>query len=469
MNSNPELEKKIIGAMLLEEEPRTKALNSLREYDFECPDNVKIFNAIKQLVREQKGVDIVIVSGLIDVDDVYLLDCQNSIATTANIDEYICQLRNLTLQRKFMSGASELIEQMPTSINPGYDMIQFASKLNKLAQFSLDSLQINRRTAGDDIRELKDEPPEKRYSFGIKFLDDALNGYHGKDVIVISTRTGRGKTELCNIVAVKAAMAGNKVLYLALEAEKKEIGARLKFRVLCRLYFEDNPTLIYPLSFDKWMAGKLDILDKYEDQASEILSKYAHNICVQYRNTEFTVDDLNQQLNSCQDIDVIILDHIHYVDILDSNENKGLKIIAKCIRQNNLLYQKPIILAAHVRKTNKREDGLTPDDDDIYGSSDLSKIVTKTILFSPDLTELHDYLYRTFFWISKNRRNSSPLRYIIKSYFDSRFNLYQDKYKLGKYIPFGKEFIECDKFPSWYPEYYRYNTQNYEQAKAYKD
>jgi replicative DNA helicase len=451
--TNIKLEEKILGSLLLDQTLVLNAINILKEYDFTIPEHIKIFKSIKQLTKEQKTLDIFLIKQLSGVSEECLIGIQNTVATTANFMEEIKQLRNLTLKRKFIIGSTDLINQMEHSLDPADKIVDFATKLHKLTEYSLDE---NWRTVIDDITEFENQEPEKRYSFGIKFLDDALGGYHDKDVIGVASRSGRGKTELANIITEEAARDNNKVLYLALEAEKGEVGSRLKFRNLCKRYFADNPQLIHPLSFDKWMSKKLTVLDKYNYDVNTELSSFGNNIFVQYRNTEFTVEDLNIQLNKCNDIDVVILDHIHYVDIHETNENKGLKKIIKCIRANNLLYEKPIIVVAHLRKTNKHIDGLVPDEDDIFGSSDLNKIITKSILFAPDYTEIHDYLFRTFFHISKCRRNQSAIRYIANLKFDSRVNLYQDRYKLGKYKPFVKEFIEIEKYPSWAPTYYAY-------------
>jgi hypothetical protein len=448
------LERTVLGELILETpEIIDNSLAILHAYDFNDTINVKIFETIKSLRKDSKNIDIMLIESISGVDAMLLTEI-TSIASTANLNEHISQLRNITLKRKVIKGYSQAVEQLDNSINPSNDIIKFASKLIKLSEFSIDK---GRSTALEDIKQLSNKPAEKRFNFGISFLNDALGGFHEKDVIVLASRTGRGKSEMCSIIAEKTAIDKKRVLYLALEAESFEIGARIKFRTLCRLFFNDNPSLIYPLSFDDWMADKLKILDKYNDLCDRILAEYAGNIFVEYRKQEFTIDDLDQQFKKCHDIDLIILDHIHYVDINDDNENKGLKKIIKCIRSNNLIYKKPIIVVAHLRKTDKKQDGLIPDEDDIYGSSDLAKIVTKTILFSPDYTVQHDYLYRTFFHICKYRRNPSALRYIANLKFDARFNLYEDKYKLGQYKPFGKEFIECDKFPNWYPEHYKYN------------
>ncbi len=452
MNQNI-LEKNILGELMALEFPLLQAaVKKLKPFDFNNPDNKKIFKAIAECETAVETFELSEKSG-IDLD--MILEIENSIATTANLDEHTRLLRNSTIKRKVEAESKKLLNGLDCTDNPTNQLRAYADKVINLSTYTVE--EQSRRTALDDIQEIKNSPSEEKYSFGVTFLDDALNGINNKDTIIGGSKTGHGKTQLACMIAETNARNGKKVLFLALEAEQAEIGSRIKFRNLCTRYFTDNPKLIYPVSFDKWLSGQASQLNKYNSIVEAEMAKWASNILVQYRANEFTIDDLNQQFNRCKDVDLIILDHIHYIDILDNNENKGLKNIIKCIRANNLFYKKPIIVIAHLRKTNKKDDGLVPDTEDLHGSSDLAKIATKIVLFAPSYSLVHDYLYPTYFRVCKCRRNSSPLKYVANLKFDPRLNSYQEKYKLGEYRPFMKEFECCDdnKLPEWFKHEHR--------------
>lgn len=457
MLSDVNLEITILGELIFESmHNRANALTILRDYDFTDKTSLEVFKCIKKLSDNHRNIDEIILQSITHVDNNYILKLMQ-IASTANLSEHIRQLRNITLKRKFLSGLSQISIKINDSNNPAAEIEKFSADLVRLSRFSYENLHLSAKNIMDDIASFNSEPPEKRYSFGVKFMDDAMGGYHHSDVVIIASKTGKGKTELATIIAETAAKNGAKILFLSLESELHEIGARIYFKNLCEKYFNDNPGMIYPLSFDRFMSKNLMMLDKYHDIVNAEIEKYAKNITVQYRHNEFTIDDLNNQFKRSCDYDVIIIDHVHYIDILEDSEIQGLKKIIKSIRTNNLIYNKPIIVVAHLRKTNKRDDEIVPDIEDLHGTSNLAKIATKTVMFAPDFTEDHDNLYRTFFRIAKCRRNSSALKYVANLKFDARYNNYQDRYKLGRYHPYIKEFVECTKFPYWYPEYYKYS------------
>ena len=454
---NNELEKNIVGGLLLSpyESNVSNSMCDLDSFDFSQKIYKEIFKAVLELKKDEKQVDIFAVSEKTGIDALKLKEIQANVKTTANFSQWISQLRNHTIKDKVAKENKKLLDDIEKDIDASETLKKYADKVSKLSDMALDNERLNRRTAADDIRDLKKLSTENKYSFGISFLDDALNGFNDKDVIILASKTGKGKTELCSMIAERSAKDGKKVLFLALEAEHAELGARIKYRNLCMRYFAENPDMVFPILIDRWMSEKT-ALDKYETEIDEDLKKYTDNIFVKYRVNDFTIEDLNNQLRRAKDVDVIIIDHIHYIDILDNNENKGLKAIIKAIRSNSLMYNKPIIVAAHLRKTNKREDSIVPDIEDLHGSSDLAKIATKVILFSPDISVNHENLYRTFFHIPKCRRNPSATRFIANLKYDSRINAYQQKYKLAYYQPFAKEFKVMDGRPTeWHKEIHR--------------
>jgi hypothetical protein len=292
----------------------------------------------------------------------------------------------------------------------------------------------------------------KTFPYGLSFLDDALGGFSAGEIVLIGSKTGLGKSQFCNILAETNAVAGNKGLFIALEAEPREIGRRLKFRRICRDFYSENINYKYPLSYNKWRRGELeDRLSKYEDCANKYIESIGTKLIVKYRHKDFVAEDIeNLFIQYHNEVDYIILDHLHYVDMFEINENVGLKRIIKTIRNANIDYKIPIILVVHLRKTDKRLDGLVPEEEDIHGSSDIPKIGTTTILFSPEFNCSHEYITETYFRIHKSRGDSTVKRYIAKMAYDQRYQEYKESYELGAYKPFAKEMIEPKVYPEWY-------------------
>lgn len=292
----------------------------------------------------------------------------------------------------------------------------------------------------------------KTYSYGIKFLDDALEGFSNSEVIIIASKTGRGKSQLCNIIAEHNARADRKVLYLALEAEDKEIGRRIKFRNLCKRYFLENNDR-YPISYNKWRLGRAEeYFRNYNQQVEDDFKDWGDNLFIKYKNSTFTKNDIETIFMSYGDFDLIILDHIHYVDITEDNENRGLKAIITVTRDMNLQYKVPIILVSHLRKSDRKNSGLIPDEEDIMGSSDIAKIATTIIMMNPsyECVDGQEHLLNTYFRVAKARTGSQALPYIAQLVFNSKFQEYNDKYQLGAYEYFNKKFEIAKVLPNWY-------------------
>ncbi len=274
--------------------------------------------------------------------------------------------------------------------------------------------------------------------FGVKFLDDALEGIFPNDLIVITSSTGIGKTELATQIAFVNAAKGKKVHYFALEAERGEIQRRIKYKKLVNKFYGqliqqergEKP------SYMKWLRGKQEhLLSQFEEETNIELSKELQSLSIRYRDIDFSAKDFQIEAQSIQDeTDLIILDHFHYLDTHKESEKDFLSEAMKFIRDVCLLTGKPIILIAHTRKQDRRNKSLIPSIEDIHGTSDIGKICTKAISFAPawDQPSSESHKYPTYFKIQKNRTDGTRTRWVGLFGFNVRTGKYEDKYYLGK-------------------------------------
>ncbi len=292
-------------------------------------------------------------------------------------------------------------------------------------------------------------------SFGVKFLDDALIGISPSDLVLVGAPSGIGKTQLCCNIALSNMADGKQVYFLALEAEDFEIERRMKYQILASMYFSDGdrPRIGTHLSYERWVLGDfVDTLSKYEKQASEFFESAYKNLHILYRGDSFTIHDLMRSTLAVADLaDIFVIDHAHYFDFDDDNENRALKEIAKTVRSIVLSMSKPVILVAHLRKRDRGNEDLVPGMDEFHGSSDLVKIATKVVTMSPGMRTA-DGCYETFFRIPKNRLNGGSSRFIGRVMFDPRKNAYETQYKVGSATltrRTGFEELAIDFQPEW--------------------
>ena len=175
---------------------------------------------------------------------------------------------------------------------------------------------------------------------------------------------------------------------------------------------------------------------------------------VRYKKERFDVDDLRTEMISVKDkVDFIILDHVHYIDLAGDNENKELTDLIHTIRQVALVIKKPVIVVAHVRKTNAAMKILIPDIEDFHGSSNLSKICTKALMIAPAYDQEHKpTLFPTYMRVCKFRKDGSRTRFVALLNFDIATNSYEKDFQLGTLDGSGSKFSLIDdesKLPYW--------------------
>lgn len=292
--------------------------------------------------------------------------------------------------------------------------------------------------------------------FGIEFLDDALRGIFPDDLVLIGAPSGMGKTQLCCNIALANLQQGKRVHYIALEASKHEIERRLKYQIVMEKFFADpnRPRLDSKINFPDFLLGVFkQELKTYEEQAIEVFKKQFQNLSLLYKQDKFGVSELIQSVSYCaDDTDLILIDHVHYFDYDDDNENRAMKEIAKTVRTLALEQQKPIILVAHLRKRDRFNNELTAGLDEFHGSSDLYKIATKVVTMSPG-TITESGSFETFFRIPKNRIDGGVTRFLGRELYSSKKGSYEKgKYKIGWANQTRKNgFAELDAslLPSW--------------------
>ena len=277
-------------------------------------------------------------------------------------------------------------------------------------------------------------------SFGIPFLDDSLRGIAKTDLILLGASSGAGKSEAAFHIAFHNARLGKKVLLFALEAEKKEVELRQLYKFLAREYFSDPQRAQGRLNYSDFYYGKCwDLVGKYMPKAKEQFNTI-QNLFIRYSDEGYTLDKFAIDVQSFADADLIVLDHLHYLELGDEVENKAFKKALQRIRQTVLDYEIPVILISQLRKeaNNNRQQSAMPDLADFHGSSDIYKVATKAIMLAPGdkVIDYHsdEFLRPTLIKAVKCRLDGSVKAYTGAMNYDFKTNSYKDSYIVGKLV-----------------------------------
>tara|TARA_B100000287_G_scaffold332681_1_gene317753 strand:+ start:1165 stop:2532 length:1368 start_codon:yes stop_codon:yes gene_type:complete len=213
-----ELERAILGGLMLETE-RYDAVSEIIEFsDFEGQDHQNIFQSMGELVNSNKPLDPLTVSDRLDSKNLltraggknYLIDLASTTPSAANLEAYASMIRQKSISRRLMKVNSEISELI---INPqGKD----AAELLDEAETKIFSLNDEASRTSTNIQKLEKLIPQsiermneiaKRgssllgASTGFQDLDRKLQGLQDGDLIVVAARPSMGKTALgMNIV-----------------------------------------------------------------------------------------------------------------------------------------------------------------------------------------------------------------------------------------------------------------------------
>lgn len=223
-----------------------------------------------------------------------------------------------------------------------------------------------------------------KLGFGIDFLDDSLFGMLPNDLVLIGAKSGYGKSQLAINIAKSNACLGKKVLYIALEAEPNEVEMRLRYQIESSLFFKDQDRdKSVKVNYRLWRFGQLKkAFDKYKVEATGIFIDRYRDLMTVYIEEHFGAVELKEVLKQSEkDVDLVVLDHLHYLDLQAGNDkNSQISAMMKEIRRLNLFYNKPFVVVAHLRKDVA---GILPQLEEFMGSSDIGKIATTCIMIAP--------------------------------------------------------------------------------------
>lgn len=327
----------------------------------------------------------------------------------------------------------------------------------------------------DESIERLDTDISKLCTFGIKPLDDALICIKKKDLVVIGADSGVGKTELALSIARHNAGRGKKVAVYNLEGGHIEAIQRMKWRDMCSIYFSKYSEMGIDMDFVKWVVNdnQHSFMGKLEAEVYETYTKlYTDNLFFYNATTGgLTLDDFLGSLlgfHSLEtafgatlddtarrkgfDLDLIVLDHLQYFSLSgDENEISEITKIIRAVKDITDKYQIPVVLMSHFKKKSK--DRGIPDQEDFYGSSNLPKISSASIVLCP-ATDKENYakdIYPTYIRFVKSRTGIRST-YVVLSDFDAKKKSYSRNYDL--YRLDGKGYVASDpiefgELPRW--------------------
>ena len=240
---NEEAERSVLGSMLMDRDAIVEAEGILVSSDFYQRQNGILYDAMIELYREGKSVDLVTLQDKLKEKDLpeafssldYFRDLVDAVPTSTNIRSYADIVRDKATLRELIrvtdeigndcylgnNNTEEILEKTETDI---FRLLQNRRGLSETADIR--EVVMN---AMDDI-----EAASKRkgrvtgVASGFTELDYKLTGFHPAELILVAARPAMGKTAfVLNIAQYAALRDGHGVAIFSLEMAKEQLVTRM--------------------------------------------------------------------------------------------------------------------------------------------------------------------------------------------------------------------------------------------------
>lgn len=239
---NAEAERSVLGAALLSKDALADVIDVVRTDDFYDRAHREIFDAMLELFRNSKSVDMVTVCEELKKNKAldlvggrsYVASLSAEVPSVVNAAEYAKIVAEKASMRKLIQTAEEIREK-------GYDESMEAAEILDYAEKNI--FEIAQSRQNNDYAPIKEVLLENvamidkainsqgqvtGLTTGFKRLDEVTSGLQKSDLVIIAARPAMGKTAFVLNIAQNAAIKGGaSVLIFSLEMAKAQLGQRL--------------------------------------------------------------------------------------------------------------------------------------------------------------------------------------------------------------------------------------------------
>jgi replicative DNA helicase len=214
-----DIEKSVLGAMLIEKEAASKVVELLDGSSFYSPQHEKIFQAMVSLYSKDEPLDAVTVveelrrRGELNPaeDPPYITEMTMSVSSAANVEYHARIVLEKALMRSLISAAMEVAGRAYSETEDPLDLLDEAeAKIFQISERRLKKTFTPIKEALQQTFEVLEEIHGKHGGVtgvpsGFTRLDNLTGGFQNSDLVVVAGRPSQGKTAFALSVARNAA------------------------------------------------------------------------------------------------------------------------------------------------------------------------------------------------------------------------------------------------------------------------
>ncbi len=238
-----DVEKRVIGAILLDSEAIGLALELINADDFYLEKHRAIFEAGMELFEKNIPIDVITVKDALQKaqkldlagGENYLMEISMEIVSSAHIEQHCQIVKEKGLLRRLISTATGILEKAyDETLPPGEIMDSAEGEIYNISESNIKTgFQPIKKILTDTFKLIESYSKGEimGVASGLKDLDQMTSGFQKTDLIILAGRPSMGKTALALSMLSNAAIRYNKtVAFFSLEMGREQ----LVQRVLCR-------------------------------------------------------------------------------------------------------------------------------------------------------------------------------------------------------------------------------------------
>lgn len=361
-----EVEKAVLGALLLESETFEQIKFLLKKQSFYKQEHQTIFEVIENRHKAGKATDMMLCT--MDLRDagkldeiggvVYITQLANMVATAGNIEHHARILTEKFAKRELIRFCSEMLSKTYDDsidildiINEYQDGIKTIDDHFAIAETGKQQKEVVKSTLEEicDGIQKRNEGKTQGITTGFRELNRSTGGWRETNFIILAARPGVGKTSLALHFAKKAGERGHWVNFFSYEMAENQLEKIL-------IAGETN-------------INRTSIRDCYlNDLELTEINKAAgmiEDLPIIWNSRQLTIEQIeniikqNKKHNRC---DLVIIDYIQLIKPTDSKAIREQQIshISRSVKQIALTYKIPVIALSQLNREIEKRSSKKP-------------------------------------------------------------------------------------------------------------
>ena len=429
MPSNIEAEQAVLGSLLLSKEKYPEVDALINPGDFESEAHREIYECIKQLADEGKGIDHITVSKQLDrknslqrvggVD--YLKELQKVPVSALAADSYANLVKDQSIDRNLKKVLQEIIKTSDDPKGKTSDEIlsEAEAKIFELSENRTkdDSLKKIEEYVGptlDRLEELSKKQGELiGISSGFKAVDGITQGLQKEDLIVIAGRPSMGKTSLAmNIAENVAKDEDGCVLVFSLEMSSESLTSRMLASMAGISQQSFKSANLTDRQWEKTIqqAKKLENMDIHIDDKPNIspmeIRAKARRLAKKHRNNG--------------GVKLIVIDYIQLMQMPGRTENRvnELSDISRSLKYLAKEVNAPVIVLSQLNRAVEQRPNKRPQMADLRDSGAIEQDADLIFMLYRDYLYTNDEDWKNVVELRLVKHRNGPTKDILLSFRD---------------------------------------------------